>query len=108
MSLSHYISATETKQLYDNGIKIIDIRTPGEFQTLHIPKSINIPLNQIDQLQYIKDKVLVLLCHAGVRTINNQEIFEHFTQAQTLYILEHGILEWIENGFPVTANNHLS
>ncbi|MBN3860201.1 hypothetical protein GKC56_06785 [Neisseriaceae bacterium PsAf] len=79
----------------------MDIRTPQEFESVHIPQSINIPLDQIDQLQKFDDDSVVLFCRSGVRTTNNQSVFEKFTQAENLYIIEHGIIEWIQMGYPV-------
>lgn len=50
---------------------VIDVRTPEEFQEGHVPKSINIPLNEIpDRVDEIKsmDGRIILCCAVGGRS----------------------------------------
>ena len=54
------------------GAKIIDVRSPQEFQTGHLPGAINIPGNaleaQINRYVPNKDTVLLLHCLSGGRS----------------------------------------
>ena len=65
-------SETETdyKSLVEAGAQIIDLRTPAEFSTGHIPNSINIPLallaKKIGRLD--KERQIILCCGSGVRS----------------------------------------
>lgn len=57
--------------LKDPKVKIIDVRSPMEFQGGHVVGSINIPLNEIPQkVSEIKsmEGPLVLCCAAGARS----------------------------------------
>lgn len=47
---------------------LLDVRTKDEYANGHIPNSINIPLDQIDQYQKNKDKVLYVYCQSGARS----------------------------------------
>lgn len=46
---------------------IVDVRSPKEFVTSHIPMAINLPLEEIEQGKYSlpKNKVLILYCENG-------------------------------------------
>lgn len=53
------------------GALLLDVRTPGEYRAGHISGSINLPLQSIDNIEYVtdnKDKVLYVYCHSGVRS----------------------------------------
>ena len=57
-------SATEKAML-------LDVRTPGEFGSGHIPGSKNVPLDIIDHIGYDiaeKDVPLFVYCHSGARS----------------------------------------
>ncbi len=59
------------KEMLDRGGVVIDVRTPGEFASGHVPGSKNIPLNNLNQrLPEIKkiNKPLVLCCASGMRS----------------------------------------
>jgi phage shock protein E len=66
------ISAGEARKYLKNGALVIDVRSPGEFGSGHLPKAINIPLDEIETLlpRRIKDKqqVLLLHCLSGTRS----------------------------------------
>ncbi|WP_406815029.1 rhodanese-like domain-containing protein [Mycobacterium sp. M23085] len=86
--------------------RIVDVRTPAEFETAHIPGSYNVPLDVVDghaaQIARLleRDREVVLVCRSGQRS----------TKAQTLLrdagltggrVLENGIIDWEEQGFVV-------
>jgi phage shock protein E len=59
------------KEMLANGAIVIDVRSKGEFQSGHIKKSKNIPLDQIpSKLAEIKamDKQIVFCCASGMRS----------------------------------------
>lgn len=58
-------------ELVKSGAIILDVRTKGEFQSGHIKKSINIPVDSLSsQLAKLKDKnqVIITCCASGMRS----------------------------------------
>lgn len=66
------VSTKAAAQYLKQGALVIDVRTPGEFNSGHLPKAINIPLDQIESLVASrlknKDQVLLLHCQSGMRS----------------------------------------
>lgn len=55
----------------DPNASIVDVRTPGEFASGHVPGSVNIPLNEVPQrVAEFKEmsKPLILCCQSGGRS----------------------------------------
>jgi len=55
--------------LIERGAKVIDVRSPEEFSSGHLPQAINVPLNQISSWLLDQDQKqdYVLYCAAGIR-----------------------------------------
>ncbi|MCB9244942.1 MAG: rhodanese-like domain-containing protein [Flavobacteriales bacterium] len=58
------------RELVKNGAQIIDVRTPGEFQSGHIKGSKNIPLQNLQNgmKKIDKSKPVITCCASGVRS----------------------------------------
>lgn len=58
--------------MIDKGALIVDVRTPGEYRSGHLPGAKLIPLNQlsakIHELGTDKNRPIVLYCHSGSRS----------------------------------------
>jgi phage shock protein E len=69
-------SGTNYKELMDKGAVIIDVRTPGEFQSGHISGSVNIPLQELSKnLNRIKKDIpLITCCASGMRSASAKSI----------------------------------
>lgn len=67
------ISSKKAKELLSSGRKIvlIDVRTPEEYNKIHIPNSISLPLNQlkydIENIVGDKGTEIIVYCLSGVR-----------------------------------------
>jgi len=88
----------------DNDFAILDIRTPGEFQSGHIPKSILIDFYSksfVDQLARLdKEKTFLIYCRTGNRSTKSLEIFKKL-KFQNVYHMASGISAWQSEGFAV-------
>lgn len=64
------------KKLLAEGAVVIDVRTPGEFGSGHLPKAINIPVDQVavEVPRRIPDKErpILLHCQSGMRSATAQ------------------------------------
>jgi phage shock protein E len=43
------VGALTARRLVAAGVKVVDVRTPAEFQAGHVPGAVNIPYDEIDQ-----------------------------------------------------------
>jgi rhodanese-related sulfurtransferase len=103
------IHATELRQLRleDPGTRILDVRTGAEFESIHIPGSFNVPLDQlaehVDRVADL-DHPVVLVCLSGNRAAQAQEKLN--TAGKTnLRVLEGGIGAWQTAGGEVVKGD---
>ena len=72
MKKAGQISSKDALAYLKKGALLIDVRSPGEFNSGHLPSVINIPLGEIETVlpRRTKDKnqVLLLHCHSGMRS----------------------------------------
>ena len=84
---------------------LIDVRTPKEFEEIHIPEARNIPLADlhkfVEELKGLsQERPLVLIC----RTQNRVKIaYEYLINngIGNCRILEGGLTDWVKSGKPV-------
>ena len=81
----------------DANFVIIDIRTPGEYKSGHLPDSILIDfysktfINKITQLD--KAKTYLIYCRSGNRSSRSLELFRKL-KFQKVYHMASGIIGW--------------
>lgn len=56
------------KVIKKNNYIIIDVRTEDEYNKSHVKDSINIPYNQIDNVDLDKRKDILVYCQSGARS----------------------------------------
>ncbi|MFF0558628.1 rhodanese-like domain-containing protein [Streptomyces sp. NPDC004266] len=84
--------------------RLLDVRTPGEFRTAHIPGSYNVPLNTLiehraELLPHL-DGDVVLVCRSGQRAARAEEVLAG-AGLPDLRVLEGGVVAWETAGSPV-------
>ncbi|XUL85385.1 rhodanese-like domain-containing protein [Streptomyces galilaeus] len=86
------------------GPRLLDVRTPGEFRTAHIPGSYNVPLDTLrehrDELLHHLDEDVVLICRSGGRAAQAEQALAE-AGLPNLRILEGGVLAWETAGGPL-------
>ena len=84
-------------------LRIIDVRTGGEFETMHIPGSFNVPLDTLDEhtadLADLEHPI-VLVCQSGARASKAHGTLTGAGK-QRLHLLEGGIASWESSGADV-------
>ncbi len=85
-------------------LKIIDVRTPAEFETVHIPGSYNVPLDLLpehrDELRDRLRSPAVLVCQSGNRARQAEQILRN-AALDNVHVLDGGIGAWMAAGKPV-------
>ncbi|MFW2381070.1 MAG: rhodanese-like domain-containing protein [Acidimicrobiales bacterium] len=96
------ITTTHLRQLRleDPDVRILDVRTGGEFETAHIPGSYNVPLDTLGE--HVRDLAsvehpVVLVCQSGSRA---SQAHGKLVEAgkTTLHILDGGMDAWERAG----------
>lgn len=85
--------------------RLIDVRSPAEFEAGHIPGAVNVPLDRLpDQLDdlcpLLRDCDIVLVCRSGQRAGRAQELFTGAGLGHS-QVLAGGIADWERSGGPV-------
>ena len=87
------IDTNKANELIQNGATIIDVRTAEEFNREHILNAVNIPLDQIDAIEYDKDTTIIVYCQTGIRS--EQAVKKLVEMGYTsLYNLDGGLINW--------------
>lgn len=105
------ISSTELRELLESTeplkpLRILDVRTPAEFETAHIRGSHNVPLDVLDKhgsevvQQLDQDDDVVLVCKSGQRSAQAAALLHNAGLAGGR-VLEKGITDWEGRGFGV-------
>jgi len=82
-------------------VRVLDVRTPAEFETMHIPGAYNVPLDTLrehrEELSNHLDSDVVLVCRSGVRATQAEQALAGVGQPN-LRVLDGGILAWEQAG----------
>jgi len=87
-------------------VELLDVRTPGEFESAHVPGAKLVPLDELDAGAFLKQRAeanqpVYVLCQSGGRA---RKAIEKLQQAGFggCVLVEGGTQAWIEAGLPVT------
>ncbi|WP_433393256.1 rhodanese-like domain-containing protein [Micromonospora sp. KLBMP9576] len=105
------LDAAGLRELIDSGHapRLLDVRTPAEFETAHIPGAHNVPLDLLrehpEELRRHLDEDVVLICRSGARATQAGQVLAGVGLAH-LRILDGGMTAWqaghaqVERGVP--------
>jgi rhodanese-related sulfurtransferase len=99
-------AALQTLLASDANLPVLDVRTPVEFDEVHVAQAFNEPLDVLRPQALIesgrlpKEQPFYILCRSGARAGKAAAKFnaEGFSNP---VVVEGGTLAWIEAGFPV-------
>lgn len=72
---------------------IIDVRSSEEYNEGHIKNAINIPLDEIKDINYNKETNIILYCATGVRSSEAAKELSSLGYTK-IYNLDGGLLNW--------------
>jgi rhodanese-related sulfurtransferase len=89
------VDGAELAALIDQGVRVIDVRTGGEYATAHIPGAESVPLNTLQSAASTWDRQepIAVYCASGERSASAVEYLAGagFT---TIYHLNEGMIAW--------------
>jgi rhodanese-related sulfurtransferase len=92
----------------DNPPWLLDVRTPAEYASAHIPGSYNVPLDTLrehrEELQRHLDTDVVLVCRSGARARHAEEVLAA-TGLRGISVLSGGMVGWESAGAPVNRGH---
>jgi rhodanese-related sulfurtransferase len=103
------INVNELKTLHDNtpSLMLLDVRTPGEFEAVHVPRARLFPLDTLDCARLLAEHKesappmpIYILCHSGGRARKAAEKFAAAGHSDCV-VVEGGTQAWVEAGLPV-------
>ena len=100
------IGAAETAALLREGhdLRLLDVRTPGEFEAAHIRGAYNVPLDTLGEhgaeIRAHVETPVVLVCQSGARARRAEEALRS-AGMPNLHVLDGGVNGWIAAGQPV-------
>ncbi len=85
-------------------ITIIDVRSPAEFASAHIPGSYNVPLDRLPEHRAeLRDTLrspAILVCRSGQRARQAEQVLREADLTQ-VHVLDGGIAAWERAGKPL-------
>ena len=85
-------------------LTILDVRTPAEFASVHIPGSSNVPLDQVPDhvsaISSVEGKTVVLVCCSGARARQAEQALRS-ADLPRLHVLDGGLSAWEAAGLPL-------
>jgi len=101
------VAELQAMRAEDPALHVIDVRTPGEYETGHIEGSYNVPLDLLPEHARdlaALDHHVVLVCQSGARAT---KALEQLVAAgkSNLRLLQGGMSAWNASGAPVARRN---
>lgn len=85
-------------------IRLLDVRTPGEYEGAHIRGAYNVPLERLgehaEEIRAAVYEPVVLICQSGSRARRAEEALKA-AGMPNLHVLDGGVNGWVAGGKPV-------
>ncbi|MEV6659559.1 rhodanese-like domain-containing protein [Nocardia fluminea] len=108
MSFRHYlrrppaVSATEAMRLLAEGAVIVDVRRDFEWNRVHIPGAVHMPLEVLPSRcpELPEDRLIITFCTGGLRSAGAANLLvENGFEAVNM---SRGLIDWRAAGGPLT------
>ncbi|ABP54536.1 rhodanese-like domain-containing protein [Salinispora tropica] len=105
--MSTALDTAQLRELIDSGRapRLLDVRTPAEFDNSHIPGAYNVPLNLLKEhrteLRGHLDEDVVLICHSGARASQAERTLAAIG-VPNVKVLTGGMVAWRVAAGPIT------
>jgi len=103
MTTATRIDPADLAQLVDRNtdLKVLDVRSPAEFEAVHIPGAYNVPLDTLGEhaaeIQRHVDEPVVLVCRSGMRASQAEQRLAAAGMGN-IRVLEGGMVAWEQTG----------
>ncbi|MBE0416318.1 MAG: rhodanese-like domain-containing protein [Coriobacteriia bacterium] len=89
------VSPARANELVAEGVRVIDVRTPGEYELSHIPGAENVPMDSLGSVasEWDRSEPLLIYCTTGARSAQAVTYLEA-QGFETIYHLAAGIIAW--------------
>jgi rhodanese-related sulfurtransferase len=89
------ISPDRAAELAAEGVRVIDVRTPGEYETSHLPGAELVPMSELVSAAASWDtsEPLLVYCTTGARSTQAVQYLES-QGFETVYHMNDGIIAW--------------
>lgn len=90
-------------------VRVLDVRTPGEFESVHIRGAYNVPLDTLSEHSAEISGVsapVILVCQSGGRARRAEAALKAAGMAN-LHVLEGGMNAWVGAGIPAGIGSGL-
>ncbi len=100
------LSPEALTELLESGadLRLLDVRTPGEYEAVHIRGAYNVPLDTLgehgDDIRAHVETPVVLVCQSGSRARRAEEALAR-AGMPNLHVLDGGVNGWVATGNPV-------
>lgn len=107
MSIRHYlrrppaVTASEAVRLVGEGALVVDVRRTFEWNRVHIPGAVHVPLEALPDgcLDLPEDRLLITFCTGGLRSAGAANLLvEHGFDAANM---TGGLIQWRAAGGPL-------
>jgi Rhodanese-related sulfurtransferase len=109
-----HINNTRLVRLMNEGVPLIDIRTPGEWENTGVISGsrlitffneqgqVNVPQWQESVKTFAKpDRPIILICHSGTRSLEAARFLSETVAYRTVYNVSNGMMGWLADRQPV-------
>jgi rhodanese-related sulfurtransferase len=78
------------------GLRVVDVRSSGEFEALHIPTAEQIPLSELSTTPFRRNETIVLYSEGGAHA-GQGWVFLRALGYTHVYFLRGGLREWLDD-----------